>query len=320
MQLLTVVGGTGTQGRSVIDAALKNGYSKIRATTRNPDSKNAQELAAKGVEVVKADVNDEASLVKAFEGSTHIYAVTDFFEPFATHGPEKAIEIEAAQGINLARAAAKTATLQHYVWSTLPNGSRITNGKYNVPHFTAKNKVDDFIKQDASLLAKTTFLWITFYGNNFQYPMFTPNLMKTSGSYIQLSPAASDVPILSIGSPSANIGTFVVAIFNQPKKTLGGKFVTAYVEETTTGQMLKEWSEVTGKKSTYVQTSLEDFSAIWPMWGFEMGVMMKMWDEVREKSWSGEEGILTKDDLGLTGTDFVGSKGALEEMDWNALL
>lgn len=67
MQLLTVVGGTGTQGRSVIDAALKNGYSKIRATTRNPDSKNAQELAAKGVEVVKADVNDEASLVKAFE-------------------------------------------------------------------------------------------------------------------------------------------------------------------------------------------------------------------------------------------------------------
>jgi NAD(P)-dependent dehydrogenase (short-subunit alcohol dehydrogenase family) len=67
MQLLTVVGGTGTQGRSVIEAALKDGHSKIRATTRNRDSKNAQELAAKGVEVVEADVNDEVSLVKAFE-------------------------------------------------------------------------------------------------------------------------------------------------------------------------------------------------------------------------------------------------------------
>ena len=84
--------------------------------------------------------------------------------------------------------------------------------------------------------------------------------------------------------------------------------------------MLNDWSEVTGKKSTYVQTSLEDFSSIWPMWGLEMGVMMKMWDEVKEKSWSGEEGILTKDDLGLTGTDFVGVKGALKEMDWSALL
>ena len=103
--------------------------------------------------------------------------MTDFFEPFSTAGPEKAIEIETAQGLNLARAAAKTTTLQHYIWSTLPNGSKITNGKYNIPHFVAKNNIDDFIKQDASLLAKTTFLWITFYGNNFQYPMFTPNLL-----------------------------------------------------------------------------------------------------------------------------------------------
>ena len=85
---------------------------------------------------------------------------------------------------------------------------------------------------------------------------------KTSGSYVQLSPAAPDIPVKSIGSPSANVDTFVVAIFNQPKKTLGGKFVAAYVEETTTGQMLNDWSEVTGKKSTYVQTSLEAFSSI----------------------------------------------------------
>jgi uncharacterized protein YbjT (DUF2867 family) len=67
MQLLTVVGGTGTQGRSVIEAALKGGFGKIRALTRNPESPNAKELAAKGVEIVKADLGDESSLVKAFE-------------------------------------------------------------------------------------------------------------------------------------------------------------------------------------------------------------------------------------------------------------
>lgn len=116
------------------------------------------------------------------QGSAAIYAVTDFFEPFAAHGPEKAVEIEAAQGINLAKAAAKTSTLEHYIWSTLPNGARITHGKYHIPHFVAKNRVDDYIKGDAALVAKTTFLWITFYGNNFQYPMFTPNFMVSPNS------------------------------------------------------------------------------------------------------------------------------------------
>jgi hypothetical protein len=75
---------------------------------------------------------------------------------------------------------------------------------------------------------------------------------------------------------------------------------------------------VTGKKTAYVQTSLEEFSALWPMWGLEMGLMMKVWGDVREGSWSGEE-LLTKEDLGIEGEKFVGVKGAYEEMDWSAL-
>jgi hypothetical protein len=143
---------------------------------------------------------------------------------------------------------------------------------------------------------------------------------KTSRSYVQLSPAAPSTPIKSIGNPSANVGTFALAIFNQPKKTLGGRFVAAYVEELTSGQMLQDWAGVTGKKATHVQVSLDTLSAVWPMWGLEMGVMMKMWDEVKEKSWSGEARVLTKDDLGLSKADFVGAKAVMKEMDWDALL
>jgi putative NADH-flavin reductase len=68
--LLTVIGATGTQGASVIDAALKAGTYKIRAITRNPSSTKAQSLAAQGVEVVAGDLNNEESLVKAFEVPT----------------------------------------------------------------------------------------------------------------------------------------------------------------------------------------------------------------------------------------------------------
>lgn len=113
--------------------------------------------------------------------------MTDFFEPFTKFGPEKAVKIETAQGINIAKAASKTATLKHFIWSTLPNAAKVTDGKYKIPHFVAKNNIDDHIKSDADLLSKTTFLWITFYGNNFQYPVFTPSFLVSTKAELPLS-------------------------------------------------------------------------------------------------------------------------------------
>jgi uncharacterized protein YbjT (DUF2867 family) len=66
-KIFSVVGATGTQGQSVIDAVLQDGKYRVRALTRNPSSEKAQTLSARGVEVVKADLNDERSLIKAFE-------------------------------------------------------------------------------------------------------------------------------------------------------------------------------------------------------------------------------------------------------------
>ncbi|OQV00614.1 hypothetical protein CLAIMM_06090 [Cladophialophora immunda] len=296
-KLLTVVGATGTQGLSLIDAALEDGTYKIRGLTRNPNSEKAAALARRGVEVVKADINDEQSLIRAFAGSHAIFAITDFFEPFITHGPERAIDIEVAQGINMARAASKTATLEHYVWSTLPNGNKLTDGKYIVPHFEGKNRIDDYIRSDKALLAKTTFFWITWYGNNFAYPIFTPNFLKTANAYVQLSPARPDTPIKQSATRTRTLG-----------------------EDTTTGKLLSDWSEVTGKPSTYVQTSLDDFSAVWPGFGLEMGIMMAMWSELRDESWSGEEGLLTREELGIKQSDLTTVKNAYNVMNWEALL
>lgn len=90
MPTIAIVGSTGAQGGSVINQLLKTGTWKIRALTRNTSSDSAKALASKvvptpsirkwfefwawieltviqGIEVVAADVNDEASLVKAFE-------------------------------------------------------------------------------------------------------------------------------------------------------------------------------------------------------------------------------------------------------------
>jgi len=300
-KIVSVVGATGSQGGSVVKALLKEGIYTVRGITRNPNGAAAKALAAQGVEVIKADVNDLASLTAAFNGSSAIYAITDFFEPFGKHGPAKAMEIEVKQGTNLAKAASSVSTLEHYIWSTLPNGRKVSGGKFLVPHFESKNKIDDYIRSDASLLAKTTFLWITFYGNNYDFPMFTPIEVPTAGKYIQVQNTPPSTAVKTIGDVSTNVGLFVKAILAQPKLTLPGKFVLAHVEDTTIGDMLQTWAKVQGKVAQYVQVDNATFNAIWPLWAEEMGIMMEFWYEAGEDSWSGEETILTKDDLGIEG-------------------
>jgi NmrA-like family len=109
-----------------------------------------------------------------------IFSYTNFFEPFATSGPEIAMQVEYSQGVNLAKAASATSSVEHYIWSTLPDRKAISNGKNPVPHCDAKAQVDVFIKQDLALLAKTTFLWPSFFAATLHYPMFVPNLLVRS--------------------------------------------------------------------------------------------------------------------------------------------
>lgn len=128
------------------------------------------------------------------------------------------------------------------------------------------------------------------------------------------------MPVKSIGDPHVNIGTFALAVVKQPELSLPGRFILVASEETTTGKLLQDWSDVTGRASKYVQVSLDQFSEIWPGWGLEMGVMMKMWDELRDKSWSGEDALITAQDLGLQNTTFASVKDGYARMDWDALL
>lgn len=313
--IVTVVGATGTQGRSVINAVLKKGDFSVRAITRNPNSDKGKELTGLGVEVVKADLNDIDSLKRAFEGSYAIYGITDFFEPFGSHGPQKAMEIEEQQGVNLAKAAAATSTLEHYIWSTLPDGKTLSGGKYVVPHFEAKNQVDRYIKSDKALLAKTTFLWVTFYAANYVWPPFTPYEIPTAGKYVQLQGHPADTPIRTIGDVRTNVGIFVNAILAQPEKTQNGTFVVAHVEDTTAGDLLQRWAKATGKTAQYLHIGEKSFDQMWGIWSEEMGVMMQYWAWAREKSWSGEDNLLTKDDLGIKVNQLVGVEAAFKGLN-----
>ena len=94
-----------------------NGGFAARAITRDPNKDKAKALAAKGAEVVKADLDDVESLKKAFAGAYGVYCVTNFWEHFSA-------EKEKAQAKNIAEAA-RAAGVKHVIWSTLEDTRKL---------------------------------------------------------------------------------------------------------------------------------------------------------------------------------------------------
>lgn len=72
-QPILIVGGTGVQGGNVAHELLKHNY-HVRILSRSPQSAAAQEIAAKGAEVVQGDMADVDSLAPAMEGVTAIFS------------------------------------------------------------------------------------------------------------------------------------------------------------------------------------------------------------------------------------------------------
>jgi hypothetical protein len=61
--------------------------------------------------------------------------VTNWWEHlFSGKSDDEAGVIEEEHGMKLARAAAQTTTLEHYIWSTTPSAKRVFNGEHLTPH------------------------------------------------------------------------------------------------------------------------------------------------------------------------------------------
>jgi hypothetical protein len=78
----------------------------IRGLTRKPDSERAAALARQGVDIVKGDLDDEATLRRALAGAWGVFGVQN--------AVEAGVEREEAQGKRLA-ALAREAGVKHYV-------------------------------------------------------------------------------------------------------------------------------------------------------------------------------------------------------------
>src|SRR6516165_7419116 len=155
-QVVAVLGGTGQQGGGVVEALLGAGKFAVRVVSRNPASSAAQALAARGVEVVKADLLDPGSRRSALKGAHGAFLVTNFWDPAQM---PREIEIGTA-----AVQATRAAGVEHLVWSTLPDVEKLTGGRRKVAHFTGKARVDVAVK--AAGFARHTFVMAPMYYQN----------------------------------------------------------------------------------------------------------------------------------------------------------
>ena len=219
-KIIAVIGATGAQGGGLVRsiAADRSGAFAARAITRKPDSESAKALAGLGVEVVAADLDDEASLRRAFEGAHGVFCVTNFWEHSS---PER----ELAQTSSAARAA-KGAGVSHVVWSTLEDtrlqvplsDSRLPTlkEKYKVPHFDAKGEADAVF---AALSVPTTYLLAAFYWENFIGFGMGPEKGRTERSF-SLSRSGADG---CRASPRKTSGGARMACSGAERKCWGGE-------------------------------------------------------------------------------------------------
>ena len=166
-KVISIFGATGAQGGGLARSILADpdGPFAVRAVTRDVNSDAARSLAAAGAEVVAANLDDAAAVERAFAGAYGAYCVTFFWAHFS---PDR----ELAEARLMAQAA-RSAGLQHVIWSTLEDTRRWMQlddprmptlmGRYKVPHFDAKGEADQLFR-DAGV--PTTFLLTSFYWDN----------------------------------------------------------------------------------------------------------------------------------------------------------
>jgi len=242
-KLIAVIGATGQQGGGVVRALQASGQLNVRALSRDP-SKH-RELAD---DVIEADLNRPETLKAAFEGAHGVFLVTNFREK----GTDELKQATAAVR------AAKNAGVKHFIWSTLPNVEAISGGRFDVPHFTGKAKIDRIV-QEAGFV-NHTFVIAPFYFQNLA-GAFGPQKL-TDGSFGWAIPVDPDVRCIHMGDVS-ELGIIVTGAFLHADKVGNGEYLPLVGDFLSFNEIVETLNQQ-GHKLSVKQVPTELFATFFP--------------------------------------------------------
>jgi len=235
---IVVIGATGSQGKGVVNTLVNEGTFNVRAITRNPEK-----YSGKAHEAMYADLNDLQSLKDAFKDAYGVFVVTNIWE-----GAD-----EMTQGKN-AIDAAKATSVQHFIWSTLPNVELISNSAFDVPHFTEKAKVAELVKSAG--FNYSTFVQPPFYYQNLVGALAPqPKQDGTTGWTLPIDPTKKTIHMSDIN----DLGKVVAGAFLQPEKVGNGNYLSLATELNSFNDIIEAYKD-NGKTYSFTQVPAEVFS------------------------------------------------------------
>lgn len=231
-----VMGATGLQGRAVTSKLLADGW-RVRAVTRDPDTARAHP----GAELVRAEMDDLASLVAAAEGAHGLFSVQPTAGSPGTPAGFTA-EDEVRWGRNVADAA-HAAGVRHLVYASLAGA-----GRHNTEHLP-RNTISKWrIEQHINRLGvPATFLRPVSFMEN-----YTGSYHLHDGTVA--TAFAADVPqqIMAV----EDVGAFAALAFANPGDWIG-RAVDLAGDELTPVQIAAAISEAIGRPLPYVEIPIE---------------------------------------------------------------
>jgi uncharacterized protein YbjT (DUF2867 family) len=232
-ELIAVIGATGNQGGGAARRLLAAGR-PVRALVRDPDKPAARELSERGAELVRADLDDRASLDAALVDAHGLFSVQNFWE----HGAE----VEVRQGLTL-HDAALGAGVRHIVFSSVGGADQ----QSGVSHFESKWVIEEHLR---SLGVRWTIFRPSFLMENFNSERYR----ATIGNGVLPFGLSPDRKLQMIASDDA--GAFAALAFERPDEFAGRAMDTA-CDELTPTEVCAAFSEALGKPVQQMRLPIE---------------------------------------------------------------
>lgn len=247
-----VTGVTGKQGGAVASELRIRGH-KVRGMTRNPKSDKTLALKHKGIDIIKGNFEDPATIELALESIDTVFLMGTPFR--------QGVEAETNQGIIFVDIAKKL-NIKHLIYTSV-GSANINTG---IPHFESKFKVEEHIR---NIKVPYTIIRPVYFMENFLAPFNLPELKKGRIT----APMLPDRKLAMISV--RDIGRFVAYIIERREEFLGTAIDIAS-DNISGKESAVIFSQTLGFNINYYQQDYEEIAAF----GEDMVLMYKWFNEV----------------------------------------
>jgi uncharacterized protein YbjT (DUF2867 family) len=232
-KIVLVTGATGHQGGAAVQHLREGGF-PVRALTRDPEQPKARALVGHGTEVVRGDMEDEASLTRVMDGVYGVHSVQDWHQA--------GIEGEIRQGIRVA-SAAKRSNISLFVYSSVANADQRTG----IPHFDSKFRIEETIRGTGM---HYTIVRPVFF---MEHWMGMRQAIEGGAFSLPLN-AATRLQMVAVD----DIGGVVAAAFERPGKWQD-RAIELAGDELSMSELAQAFTRASGREVRYVQVPWDEF-------------------------------------------------------------